>query len=399
MITHQYYGKMRILVLNPYMSRRFAGASNASITIANRLSQLPDTHVVAYAFVAEPEAFEPAVDLITGSTLVSPRFFWRFPSLYLVDKWARQLRAARLPPVDVCFTRHTALALAYRRVFPSTPIVSHTGAVLPDREYREESGRPAWETAIESYLVNRLERRAYAEPAWSHVVSTHLVARQRERHYGLRRGLFSICPLPVDGSRFNDGVTGDGVRVKLGIASDAFLIVTVARLTSWKNISFLLRAMAGADEAVHLAIVGTGPDERELRSRAQRLGLSSRVTFVGHANPAPILAASDLFVLPSVLESFGLAYAEAMTMGLPCIGMRNNPPAVLSTAEDVIPPEAGFTVSTESELAQRINEVVADPSLRDVMGRQARRHASRYYVADAYVACLQRSIAAVLQST
>jgi glycosyltransferase involved in cell wall biosynthesis len=376
---------MRVLVLNPYMSRRFAGASTASITIANGLARAEGLAVTAYAFVADDDVLDPSIELIRGEPLRQPRFFWRFPSIYMVSAMQRELASRALPPVDVCYTRHTSMGLAYRRLFPETPVLSHTGAVLADREYRDESGRPYWEAAVEGWLVNRLERQLYAEPRWVHLVSTRLVAVQRERHYGLRSGFFGVQPLPVDQSRFHPGVSGDGVRERLGVPGGAFLVVAVARLTRWKNMDFLLRAIAATEDDVHLAIVGEGPEADALRDAAVILGIAPRVVFTGHENPAPILAAADLFVLPSLLESFGLAYAEAMVMGLPCIGMRNEPPTVLSTAQDVIPVGTGYCVSTVDELAARIRGLAANRPLAQRMGEAARRHAEERYSVAAYV--------------
>ena len=112
--------------------------------------------------------------------------------------------------------------------------------------------------------------------------------------------------------------------------------------------------------------------------------------FGSHVDPVPFLASSDLFVLPSSIESFGLAYAEAMAMGLPCIGRRNQPPEVLSSAQDVIPEgKAGYCISTVEELRNRIDDLARAPQILRDLGEQAYRLATNAYTTERYIACLE----------
>jgi len=69
-----------------------------------------------------------------------------------------------------------------------------------------------------------------------------------------------------------------------------------------------------------LILVGDGPDAAVARERAEALGLSDRVTFVGVVDRvAPLLAKADLLLLPSSTESFGLVALEAMASGVPVV--------------------------------------------------------------------------------
>jgi glycosyltransferase involved in cell wall biosynthesis len=281
------------------------------------------------------------------------------------------------------------LGLAYRRLFPRTPIVSHTGHVIVERELREESGVTGPQRWLMATMLNRMERRAYATAGWTHVVSTRLVARQREAHYRLRPGFFQVRPLGVDRRRFDRAAPHPDVRAQLRIPADAFVVVTAARLVPWKNIELLLRAVALAAHRPVLIVAGHGPHADHLREVARTLGVAERVHFVGHTHPAPYLAAADVFALPSLIESFGMVYAEAMFMGLPCIGLRNDPPRVLSSAVDVIPEGvAGYCVSTVEELRDRLDLLAADPALRRRLGEQAHALATAEYSVERYCAFL-----------
>jgi N-acetyl-alpha-D-glucosaminyl L-malate synthase BshA len=70
-----------------------------------------------------------------------------------------------------------------------------------------------------------------------------------------------------------------------------------------------------------LVMVGDGPDRVEAEAEAMRLGVSDNVFFLGKIDSvAPLLASADLFLLPTVSESFGLSALEALASGVPVIG-------------------------------------------------------------------------------
>lgn len=100
-------------------------------------------------------------------------------------------------------------------------------------------------------------------------------------------------------------------------------ILTVTRLLERKGVHFLLEAIARPTPLnVSLQIVGSGSYEEQLRQDVAELGLTDQVTFAGfvHTDELPdIYRDSDVFVLPSQTESFGLVFAEAMSSSLPVI--------------------------------------------------------------------------------
>jgi glycosyltransferase involved in cell wall biosynthesis len=98
-------------------------------------------------------------------------------------------------------------------------------------------------------------------------------------------------------------------------------LITVARLLERKGIHTILEACAKPTMLpVELQIIGTGPYEAELREMVDNLGLDGRVSFLGYVPNEKLpkyYRRSDIFVLPSATESFGLVFAEAMSCGLP----------------------------------------------------------------------------------
>jgi glycosyltransferase involved in cell wall biosynthesis len=275
-------------------------------------------------------------------------------------------------------------------VQPSVPIVSHIGSVLASRETIDETAdgkHRRWHTRLSAWNADRLEAKSYAEDAWLHLVSTPMVAKVRESAHRLPPGFFHVCPLGSSVRRFDRTAAYPDLRIALEIPSTATVLISVARLVRWKNIELVIRALASLVQAeTYLIVVGDGPDATRLRELSLSLGLQEYIRFVGHiGDPAPYYAASDIFVLPSAIESFGNVYAEAMLMGLPCIGLKHAPPDVLSAAEDVIPESvAGFCISNLAELVSRIELLIKDVSLRHTLSENAYEHAVNNYTIESY---------------
>lgn len=111
------------------------------------------------------------------------------------------------------------------------------------------------------------------------------------------------------------------MRDVLRVTTDTFVIVSVGNCAAVKNHRALLQALAAlpAEGAWLYLHVGSSEEEAAERQLAAALGIADRSRFLGRRDAADILAAADLFVMPSLHEGFGLAAAEALSMGLPCL--------------------------------------------------------------------------------
>jgi glycosyltransferase involved in cell wall biosynthesis len=380
---------VNIIILAGSVQRTQAGGAHAAVELANRMARVPSIQTYLYTSDFERGTLDPAIKIVRYEPPRRMRVLWRFKHLAAVAHHAAEMRRHPLPPMDMCYSTNIVLPLAFRRVHPHTHVVSHTGAVLTKRERQEElHGKYQWCTAVDANLVDRIERKTYRQPNWDHVVSTNLVAREREKYFGLPHGFFKICPLGVSVERFGRGARYPDMRAAHNIPKSATVLVTVARLVQWKNIQLVLRALAKCRRKdVYLFVVGDGDQREPLARLARLLDVEDRVRFVGHSQePAAFYAASDIFVLPSLIESFGLVYAEAMLMGLPCIGMRNNPPAVLSSSEDVIMHgRTGYVISDVDEMVQKLDTLIEDEQLRREMGRNGYELARARYSGEHYM--------------
>lgn len=152
---------------------------------------------------------------------------------------------------------------------------------------------------------------------------------ERARQLGLDRPHCSVVYPPVAASfRFHDTQAMQDMRRALGLTA-ANVLVNVKRLHPLAGQRYLLEAMPAVvrdHPNTHLVICGTGTLLPELQAVARSSGVEQRVTFAGlvdNARVAQYCAASDLFLLPSLLEALPTVAVEALAAGTPVISSDN----------------------------------------------------------------------------
>ena len=113
----------------------------------------------------------------------------------------------------------------------------------------------------------------------------------------------------------------DEARARFGLPSGVEIFGCAARLHPTKRLDLAIRLLPSMPER-HLALAGQGADRERLEALAAELGVTARVHFVGELQPTEIgvvLAALDVFVFPTVAETFGLAGVEAAAAGVPVV--------------------------------------------------------------------------------
>jgi glycosyltransferase involved in cell wall biosynthesis len=374
---------MKLLFLASSVRHNLAGAGQAMHALANYVSASGAAEVTVACHTHEDGVLRDEIRILRLPEPASLRGLWRIDGYLRPYRLVSSFRAVDLGAPDLVYTSGVDYAVAFARAFPTVPIVLHAGATISSREILTE-GQPSLVTRLQALAEDRSVRSALKRKNIVHVVSTPLVARERAEFYGVHTESFDISPYGVDLRRFPPDASYPDMRAALNIPPDAFVACSVARLVEWKRLDMLIEAARSATSSPWILIVGDGPERVRLENLAAHLGVGARVRFVGSTNPSPYLAASDVFVLPSEIESFGLAYAEAMTMGLACIGRRYRPPQVISSAADVIPAMAGFQVDNASEIAGYLDRLAQNPDLCRAMGRAAKEYAAAHYTTAAY---------------
>ena len=163
------------------------------------------------------------------------------------------------------------------------------------------------------------------------------------------------------------------LRAELGLTPAHCLIAVVARLVWFKGIDVLvaaLPALLSASPHCRVAIAGAGPLRETLEAQARTLGVSAALIFLGERSDiSAILAAADIFALPSVSEGLPISILEAMAAGKPVVAS-----SVGGVPELVTDGETGCLVPPREPiaLAKALMLLADDPALRQRMGAAGR---------------------------
>ncbi len=220
------------------------------------------------------------------------------------------------------------------------------------------------------------------------VTDLSLAVSQGVKDYLIEQGALDpakvrVVPNRVDLARLRQHRPRTEVRRELGLTSEARVVGLVARLDHWgKGHREFFTALAALSDRfpMEALIIGGGRRESEVKQLAAELGLAGRVHFLGQRDDIPdLLAALDIFVLPSHSEGVSLALLEAMAAGLPVIATR-----VGGLPEVVTDGDNGLLIPAKDPeaLSQALERLLADPALAKKLGENARRDVENNYSLD-----------------
>jgi N-acetyl-alpha-D-glucosaminyl L-malate synthase BshA len=172
---------------------------------------------------------------------------------------------------------------------------------------------------------------------------------------------------------------------RLGLAPDGHKLLThVSNFREVKRVKDVVRVFARVQRAMPatLVMIGDGPERVDAENEARELGVAQDVKFLGRLDSvAALLQASDLFVLPSQTESFGLAALEAMACGSPVVATRAGglPEVVDDGVNGILEP-----VGSVEAMGRRAVELLREPGRHAAM-REAAVAKARDFSADRIV--------------
>jgi L-malate glycosyltransferase len=155
-----------------------------------------------------------------------------------------------------------------------------------------------------------------------HVICVSDMVRASLVRLGYPQAMATVVHNAVDTRAFNNKKR-DEVR-RLHGWQDQLIVLCVARLVPAKGQKYAIEALSQLLPqlpAIRLVLAGEGEDREMLLHQAEKLGVSDHLAVLGSRNDiADLLAATDIYLQPSIKEGFCIAFLEAMATGLACIG-------------------------------------------------------------------------------
>lgn len=328
--------------------RELRAAGDEVMVVAPDAKGLPEVYEGAQIIPTLSMPLPVYRDMRIGSPLVSPH----------LKAAVRHFRPEIIHAANPFVLGRAAFTLARRfRV----PLVASYHTHLA--QYTTRYHLSALESTCWAYL-RHLHNRALLNLCTSRPVLEELSRRSFER--------LDLWEPGVDAERFNPVWRSDEWRDRLtGGKPDATILLSVGRLATEKRLDLLAPALAQLLPGCHLAIVGRGPAEEEVREVFAGLP----VTFLGPLYGSDLshaYASADIFALPSPMETLGLAALEAMASGLPVVAARaGGVPDLVADGHTgllCIPEDA-------ASLTTALRTLLDDSALRHRMGTAGRARA------------------------
>ena len=354
----------KIHIQHLLLSLQPGGLENGVVNIVNRLN--PARFRSSVCCLKHAGEFAPR---LAGNEVAIHQMGWLGGNdLLLPLKLARLFRRTK---TDIVHTRN---AEAFFYGFLGARI-----AGLPRiRIIHSEHGRTFNDRPLR-FTVQRLFSR-YTDRIFS---VTEQLKQDLVRHISIPADRIEVLYNGVDLGRFKP-VSRMEIRARLGFQTDDRVVGSVGRLVAVKNYPLLLQAIGSLGLShVKLALVGEGPERGALEKMVAMLGLQKQVLFLGHCdNVAELLAAFEVFVLPSFSEGMSNTLLEAMGAGIAVVAsdVGGNPEIVRDGIDGLL-----FPSRDETALASRLLSLLRDDVLRIQLAHAGRERVLRDFTMDAMI--------------
>ena len=233
-------------------------------------------------------------------------------------------------------------------------------------------------------FLKRLSLRLVERPVLAHAAAAHFTSEQErcEAELVVPGTRSVVIPNPVATVEVDQHPLPGALLSRYPKLLGKRVVLFLSRLDPKKGIDLLIHGFAkfrATRPDVALAVAGNGDEVfvARLREQAQQLGVQTDVIWAGFLEGEEkrvLLAGSDVFVLPSYSENFGIAVVEAMASGLPVIVSDH-----VGIHHDVSRAGAGLVVRCDANEIQRaLNQILDSEPLRESMSRNACRLATEF---------------------
>jgi glycosyltransferase involved in cell wall biosynthesis len=232
--------------------------------------------------------------------------------------------------------------------------------------YQERNSGMVRATSWKKRLL-RLRARVAALPM-TRVMAISEYIRQQLIEAGIPARKIFLAYNGVDTQRFSPDPSARGkLAERFAVEPDETIVTSMAALLPFKHPDVIVEAwdlLVRRGVKARLFMAGNGPMRPTLEERCRQLGISGTVHWLGNVNPERLLQASEIFVLASVGEAFGMVLAEALACGVPVVGSRSG--AIPEIVEDG---RTGFLAKPldPASFADAIERLAGHRELRDMM--------------------------------
>ena len=333
------------------------------------------------------------------------------------DAWKPTLLLDAAPGTEPLAERAEALQVQVRRI-PPMPLGLAGARRVPGLTRLLRSERPSvfhahlsWPLAAKYGLAAAVLARVPAvvatvqlvprfEPGRSTILQLRLLSAGVGRYIAVSRDVagelvqrfhwpaakIDVVHNAVQPERF-EASPSPAMRAQLTDGRERPVVLTSARLDEQKGHAVLLRAATEVPEAIFV-LAGEGPERTALEAQAGELGVADRVRFLGQRTDVPdLLAACDVFALPSLYEGSSLALLEAMAAERAVVSS-----AIGGTDELIEDGESGLLVppGDPEALAAALRRLLADGELRASLAQRARRRVESDFTREAMARRVER---------
>jgi glycosyltransferase involved in cell wall biosynthesis len=345
-------------------SRSFGGAEQALLILIESLDRHAWQSTLLYGDTPGISPLPQRARELGATVRSVPEIPYSLYGARYIPGFVHELRRAR-PAV---FHAHLSwpFAAKYGRVaalLAHIPAVVATLQLFPDFRIRRSSA---------------IQERLIAARVGRYIAVSHEIAQQVTERLHWPAHKIEVIHNAVQIERF--GHPADSALRAALSGGGRPILLTMARLDVQKGLDVLLRALAHVPEA-QLVLAGDGPERAALEAQASALRLGDRVLFLGHrTDVSELLAASDVFVLPSLYEGSSLAVLEAMAAMRPVVST-----SIGGTEELIVHGESGLLVppANPDALALALRRLLASPQLRTELAERARLRVEQRFSASA----------------
>lgn len=207
---------------------------------------------------------------------------------------------------------------------------------------------------LESVFFRKIDKLIYSQYAYVICISD-AVRTVLMKAYNLPKDKLVVVYNGIDINECKMAQPINRKDIDASILENDILLIMVARFNPQKDHVTLLKALKKLPENFKLILIGEGDMLNDIKTFVLNLNLSDRVFFLGYkSNPYPYIKSSDIFILSSRFEGFGLSCVEAMACGIPVIA--SNVPGLAQVVGDN---EVLFEVGNSDMLKDKILEVLS----------------------------------------